>query len=153
MRICFYTSQEQLDSAGVSSGEAIPFSIYHDSNIPELVKVKPVLQEFMTRVQELLAEWPRHPCLLQVKRLLLSCPLHNHWPLQKPILHVRLNNKHKGKHNCVAFSFKLDIAHYEGVNTVCLLHCKSSTRKTHISLWVGSMLWFSFWPKTYKLSS
>lgn len=81
--MCFYTSQQQLYSAGASSGETIPFNVYHDSNIQELVKVKPVLQEFMARVQELLAEWPRHPCLLQVKRPLLSCPLHNRWPLPK----------------------------------------------------------------------
>ena len=44
-----------------------PFDIYHDPNIQEVVKVKPVLADFMARVHELLAEWPRHPTLLQVE--------------------------------------------------------------------------------------
>ena len=44
-----------------------PFDIYHDPNIQEVVKVKPVLVDFMARVHELLAEWPRHPTLLQVE--------------------------------------------------------------------------------------
>ncbi|XP_015771488.1 PREDICTED: midasin-like [Acropora digitifera] len=43
-----------------------PFNIYHDSNIQEAVKVKPVLQGFAARVQELLVEWPRHPNLVQL---------------------------------------------------------------------------------------
>lgn len=55
--------------SGVS--ESNPFNIYYDSNIQEVVRVKPVLEDFMARVQELLTEWPRHPTLLQVNTLYL----------------------------------------------------------------------------------
>lgn len=46
-----------------------PFDIYHDSNIQEVVRVKPILADFAARVHELLAEWPRHPALMQVRPL------------------------------------------------------------------------------------
>ena len=59
--------QQHSLNASSDGGESISFNIYHDSNIQEVVKVKPVLQDFMARVQGLLAEWPRHPTLLQVK--------------------------------------------------------------------------------------
>ncbi|KAK2570712.1 Midasin [Acropora cervicornis] len=54
-----------LNTVGNAKGGR-PFNIYHDSNIQEAVKVKPVLQDFSARVQELLAEWPRHPNLVQL---------------------------------------------------------------------------------------
>lgn len=67
--MCSYTPQQQRhsESSHSGAGEASAFDIYHDCNIEEVVRVKPVLQDFMARVQELLAEWPRHPTLLQVK--------------------------------------------------------------------------------------
>jgi len=64
-------SQQKGQSQSVVSA-GTPFNIYHDSNIEEVVKVKPVLELFIARVHELLAEWPRHPNLLQVNRLCLS---------------------------------------------------------------------------------
>ena len=64
-------SQQKVQSQSVVSA-GTPFNIYHDSNIQEVVKVKPVLEHLMARVHELLAEWPRHPNLLQVNRLCLS---------------------------------------------------------------------------------
>ncbi|XP_074625737.1 midasin-like [Acropora palmata] len=54
-----------LNTVGNAKGGR-PFNIYHDSNIQEAVKVKPVLQDFSARVQELLAEWPRNPNLVQL---------------------------------------------------------------------------------------
>lgn len=69
--VFFHISQQRGQfQTGISEGT--PFNIYHDSNIKEVVKVKPVLEDFRARVHELLAEWPRHPNLLQVNRLFLS---------------------------------------------------------------------------------
>lgn len=67
--VLFLLQQQQRHSLNAPSGggESIPFNIYHDSNIQEVVKVKPILQDFIARVQGLLAEWPRHPTLLQAK--------------------------------------------------------------------------------------
>lgn len=71
VNVFFLISQQRGQSqSGVSEGN--PFNIYHDSNIQEVVKVKPVLKDLMARVHELLAEWPRHPTLLQVNALYLS---------------------------------------------------------------------------------
>lgn len=63
------TQQEKLYQKGLS--DIKPFDIYHDSNIQEVVRVKPVLADFAARVHELLAEWPRHPALMQVRPLYL----------------------------------------------------------------------------------
>ena len=59
--------QEMLYQKGLSDKK--PFDIYHDSNIQEVVRVKPILADFAARVHELLAEWPRHPALMQVRPL------------------------------------------------------------------------------------
>lgn len=61
------TQQEKLYQKGLSDKK--PFDIYHDSNIQEVVRVKPILADFAARVHELLAEWPRHPALMQVRPL------------------------------------------------------------------------------------
>ena len=63
------TQQEKLYQKGLSDKK--PFDIYHDSNIQEVVRVKPILADFAARVHELLAEWPRHPALMQVRPLYL----------------------------------------------------------------------------------
>jgi len=68
----FFLISQQRGQFQAGIGEGTPFNIYHDSNIQEVVKVKPVLEDFRARVDELLAEWPRHPNLLQVDRLRLS---------------------------------------------------------------------------------
>ena len=68
----FLISQQNVESRSVVSA-VTPFNIYHDSNIQEVVKVKPILEHFMARVQEVLVEWPQHPNLLQVNRLCLFC--------------------------------------------------------------------------------
>lgn len=68
----FLISQQKVQSQSVVSAST-PFNIYHDSNIQEVVKVKPVLEHFIARVHELLVEWPQHPNLLQVNSLCLSC--------------------------------------------------------------------------------
>ncbi|PFX16223.1 Midasin [Stylophora pistillata] len=55
-----------------------PFDIYHDSKVQEVVRVKPVLEDFADRIHELLAEWPRHPALMQllvVIQRILSFPV------------------------------------------------------------------------------
>ena len=69
LQLTIFHPQRRQHSLSSSSGgsEGTSFNIYHDSNIEEVVRVKPVLQDFMARIQELLAEWPRHPTLLQVK--------------------------------------------------------------------------------------
>ena len=59
--------QEMLYQKGLSDKK--PFDIYHDSNIQEVVRVKLILADFAARVHELLAEWPRHPALMQVRPL------------------------------------------------------------------------------------
>ena len=55
-----------------------PFDIYHDSKVQEVVRVKPVLEDFAARIHELLAEWPRHPALMQVRPLYLFVLRYNH---------------------------------------------------------------------------
>ena len=70
--IFFFVISQQRGQFQSGVSEGTPFNIYHDSNIKEVVKVKPVLEDFSARVHELLAEWPRHPNLLQVNRLCLS---------------------------------------------------------------------------------
>ena len=61
--------QGMLYQKGLSDKK--PFDIYHDSNIQEVVRVKPILADFAARVHELLAKWPRHPALMQVRPLYL----------------------------------------------------------------------------------
>ncbi len=44
------------------------FNIYKDSAVPEVKRAFPVVNAIITRVKELLAEWPDHPGLIQVRR-------------------------------------------------------------------------------------
>ena len=46
------------------------YDVYHDANISETMLCRPILDKFMERVQELLSDWPDHPTLKQVHRLL-----------------------------------------------------------------------------------
>jgi len=43
------------------------YDIYHNTNIPEVIKIKPVMTSFKIRLDELLAEWPGNPLFLQVR--------------------------------------------------------------------------------------
>ena len=42
------------------------YDIFHDENVEEVTKVRPVLEEFDKRLDELLSEWPEHPTLAKV---------------------------------------------------------------------------------------
>ena len=42
------------------------FNIYHDSNVPEAVMCRPVLNALAQKVSELLSAFPEHPTLTQV---------------------------------------------------------------------------------------
>lgn len=44
------------------------YDIYHDSNLKEISQVLPVLSRFLSRLQQLLQEWPEHPTLVQVNQ-------------------------------------------------------------------------------------
>ncbi|XP_055890090.1 midasin-like isoform X2 [Biomphalaria glabrata] len=46
------------------------YNIYSDSNVCEVIKCKPVLENLRKRVAELLAEWPEHPTLLLLNQLM-----------------------------------------------------------------------------------
>ena len=43
-----------------------PYDVYHDTNVKETVKCRPVLERFAVGVNVLLVEWPDHPTLKQV---------------------------------------------------------------------------------------
>ena len=43
------------------------YDIYHDPNLPEVMKCPPVLEGLVAKVTELLKEWPDHPTLKQVR--------------------------------------------------------------------------------------
>ncbi|XP_070579649.1 LOW QUALITY PROTEIN: midasin-like [Ptychodera flava] len=43
-----------------------PFDIYHDSNTEQAVQCRPLMEKFLARIRELLAEWPDHPTLKQL---------------------------------------------------------------------------------------
>ena len=42
------------------------YNFYHDSNVQEVMKCRPVIDGVRARVRELLREWPRHPTLIVV---------------------------------------------------------------------------------------
>ncbi|KAH9525003.1 AAA ATPase midasin [Bulinus truncatus] len=46
------------------------YNIYYDSNVPEVIKCKPVLESLRKRVQELQVEWPDHPTLLLLNQII-----------------------------------------------------------------------------------
>lgn len=43
-----------------------PYDIYRDSNVPEVLKCRPLLTTMRNSVKKLLNEWPEHPTLQQV---------------------------------------------------------------------------------------
>ena len=43
------------------------YDFYHDPNVNETIRIRPVLQGLMGRLKELLAEWPGHPTLSEVR--------------------------------------------------------------------------------------
>ena len=48
------------------------FNVYVDPNVEEVIQCRPVLQQVVARVTELLQEWPDHPTLNQVSSLSFS---------------------------------------------------------------------------------
>ncbi|XP_068698835.1 midasin-like [Montipora foliosa] len=79
------TQHFRSSSVGYDAREGRQLDVYHDSNVQEVMKVKPVLKDFMARVQELLAEWPEHPFLLQlvvvIERILC-------FPVSSPVMKI-----------------------------------------------------------------
>ena len=47
-------------------------NVYVDPNVEEVIQCRPVLQQVVARVTELLQEWPDHPTLNQVSSLSFS---------------------------------------------------------------------------------
>ncbi|XP_069109146.1 midasin-like [Argopecten irradians] len=80
--------QEQITPPVAHGNELEPvkgnptFDIYHDPYVAEVVQCRPVLDRLTARVQELLSEWPDHPTLKQLMKIMerildfpVTCPI------------------------------------------------------------------------------
>ncbi|XP_030850211.1 midasin [Strongylocentrotus purpuratus] len=71
LQVAIATEQSDEKSKPIRKGDdtSKPYDIYHDPNIPESIRCKPVLDGFMERIKGLLVEWPDHPTLKQLTML------------------------------------------------------------------------------------
>ena len=76
-------------------GNVKSYDVYHDVNISETILCRPILDKFMERVQELLSDWPDHPTLKQVHRLLSIVIKINFtcYFVEKPVMYSRIFTK------------------------------------------------------------
>nr|XP_054753628.1 midasin-like [Lytechinus pictus] len=72
LQVAIATEQSDEKSKPIRKADdaSKPYDIYHDPNIPETIRCKPVLDDFMERIKGLLAEWPEHPTLKQLTMLI-----------------------------------------------------------------------------------
>lgn len=57
------TRIREHESPSPQTTKSKPYDIYHDPNISEAGKCRPLLEDLAKRVDELLNEWPGHPSL------------------------------------------------------------------------------------------
>jgi len=64
--------QESIRSSSVdNSSLSAPYDIYHDANVEEAVKCRPLLEKLVVRVRELLNDWPEYPTLVQLETIIM----------------------------------------------------------------------------------
>ncbi|KAG1714129.1 Midasin [Nymphon striatum] len=72
--------EEERDSLLINDTFCAPYDIYHDSDVPSNMSSRIILEDFLSRVKEILLQFPDHPTLMKIITVIeriLSFPIHS----------------------------------------------------------------------------